>query len=171
MFLELPDGRVHDYDMEFLKDLLELLDGRIERLSASVPQSVDARGVFESIEYIIGVGLDACQSYLATTSNDLKVKKDVALKCGPMHPSGLTIVEILNHAANFGKYDDEWNLLPPTLCEALDKLFVGDDEYSLTTILRRLVLTRSNRLQALLPHLHRWRDDLARTAQTTANPP
>ncbi|MGH8591571.1 MAG: hypothetical protein ACREXX_20330 [Gammaproteobacteria bacterium] len=129
MFLELPDGRVHDYDMEFLKDLLELLDGRIERLSASVPQSVDARGVFESIEYIIGVGLDACQSYLATTSNDLKVKKDVALKCGPMHPSGLTIVEIINHAANFGKHDDEWNLLPPTPCEALDKLFVGDDEY------------------------------------------
>jgi len=66
MLLTFPDGRVHDYDMEFLKDLLELLDGHIERLSASVPQSVDAGGAFESIEYIISVGLDACQSYLAT---------------------------------------------------------------------------------------------------------
>ena len=123
MLLRFPDGRVHDYDMEFLRDLLELLDGHIERLSASVPQSVDAGGAFESIEYIISVGLDACQSYLATTSSDLKVKKAVALKKGPVHPSGLTIVEIINHAANFGKHDDEWSL-PSNPCEALDALFV-----------------------------------------------
>lgn len=85
------------------------------------------------------VYLDACQSYLASTSSDLKVKKVVALKHGPKHPSGLTIVEIINHAANFGKHDDEWSLFPPNPCEALNALFGDDRESSLTTILRELV--------------------------------
>jgi hypothetical protein len=169
MFLTLPDGRVFDYDMEILKDLLELLDGHIERLSASLPQSVDPGGVSESIEYIIGVGLDACQSYLATTSNDLNVKKVIALKCGPVHQeSGLTIVEIINHAANFARHDDEWNL-QSTPCEALDALFIDDKEYSLTTILRELVFAPHNRLQALLPRLRAWRDALQQTDDPVSN--
>jgi hypothetical protein len=112
------------------------------------------------------VYLDACQSYLASTSSDLKVKKVVALKRGPKHPYGLTIVGIINHAANFGKHDDDWSL-PSSPCEALDKLFVDDSEYSLTTLLRALVFAPSNRLQAVLPHLRRWRDAL----QQTGDPP
>lgn len=84
-----------------------------------------------------------------------------------MHPeSGLTIVEIISHAANFAKHDDEWSL-PSNSCEALDALFVDDNEYSLTTILRAPVFARSNRLQALLPHLRTWRDAL----QQTGDPP
>ena len=66
----------------------------------------------------------------------------------PSTQSGLTIVEIINHAANFGKHDDEWSLFPPNPCEALDALFVRNNEYPLTTILRALVFARSNRLQA-----------------------
>jgi hypothetical protein len=170
MFLT-SHGSVHDYDMEFLKELLQLLDSHIERLTVSLSQSIDPGGVSESIEYIIGIGLDACQSYLVTTSNDLKVKKAVALKCGPVHrTSGLTIVEIIKHAASFGKHDDEWRLLSNP-CEALDALFVDDHEYSLITILRELVFAPNNRLQALLPHLRAWRDDLARliSSPTTSN--
>ena len=104
--------------------------------------------MFDSIDYIISVGLDACQSYLATRSTDLTVTNVAVLKRGPQHPSGLTIVEIINHAANFGKHDDEWSLFPPNPCEALDALFVRNNEYPLTTILRALVFARSNRLQA-----------------------
>ena len=63
-------------------------------------------------------------------------------------PAVVTIVEIISHAANFGKHDDEWSLFPSNPCEALDALFVDDNEYSLTTILRALVFARSNRLQA-----------------------
>ena len=75
---------------------------------------------------------------------------------------GLTIVEIISHAANFGKHDDEWSL-PSNPCEALDTLFIDDNKYSLTTILRALVFAPSNRLQTLLPLLRAWRDALQQT--------
>jgi hypothetical protein len=37
----------------------------------------------------------------------------------PSTHAALTIVEIINHGANFGKHDDEWSILPPNPCEAL----------------------------------------------------
>ena len=170
MFLTLPDGRVNDYDMQFLEELLELLDGHIERLSANVPEFIDADswGVHDSTEYTVGLGFVACQSYLAATYGDLKVEKVAALKSGPKHASGRPIVELINHAANFWKHPDEWSLPSnkgrgERVCDALDALFADDTCcYPVTTILQALVFARSNRLQALLPHLRAWRDDLAR---------
>jgi hypothetical protein len=172
MFLTFPDGRIHDYDMQFLEELLEFLDGHVERLSANVPQFVDADswGLFDSVEYITGLGLVACQSYLAATYSDLEIEKVVALRSGPVHSSGQTIVELINHAANFWKHHDEWSLPSnkgrgQRACEALDALLVDDTFYPLTTILGELVFApRNRRLQALLPHLRAWRDALARAA-------
>lgn len=168
MFLELPDGRIHDYDMELLKDLLELLDGHIERLTANVPHYIDADswGLYDSTEYIIGLGFVACQGYLAATYSDLKVEKAAALRGEPRHSSGLTYVEIINHAANAWKHHHEWSLPSNKgrghACEALDKLLVDDNADPLTSILGAVVFARSNRLQALLLHLSAWRDALAR---------
>ena len=76
-------------------------------------------------------------------------------------PEGLTIVEIINHVTNFGTHD-EWSL-PSIPCEALNALFVDDEEYSLTTILRELVFAPRDRLQALLPRLRAWHDALQQT--------
>jgi hypothetical protein len=52
-----------------------------------------------------------CQSYLAATYSYRKIAKAVALTSGPVHSSGLTIVEIINQAANYWKHhDEEWSL-------------------------------------------------------------
>ena len=169
MFLELPDGGVFDYDMQFLEDLLQLLDSHIERLAANVPQDIDADswGLYDSTEYIIGLGFVACQGYLAATYSYLNIEKVEALKAEPKHPSGLTYAEIINHAANSWKHHEEWSLPSNKgrghACEALD-ILLGDEPCDpLTAILGAVVFARSNRLQALLPHLRAWREALART--------
>jgi hypothetical protein len=142
MFLTFRDGRVLDYDMQFLEELLQLLDGPLERLLASVSEFVDpdSWGAFDSAEYTIGLGLVACQSYLVATYSDLEIEKVIALKSGPVHSSGQTIVELINHAANFWKHHDEWSLPSnkgrgQRVCEALDALLVDDTFYPVTTIL------------------------------------
>lgn len=107
------DGRIYDSEIEYLEEVLHLLDGRLERLLANAPEFTpewvppDSWDVYDSAEHTTGLGLVACQSYLAASYSYRKIAKAVALRNGPVHPCGLTIVEIINHAANYWKHHDE----------------------------------------------------------------
>jgi hypothetical protein len=171
MFL-VSGGRVaFDIDLGFLRDLVRLLDRQLERLEeeAAVLPDPDGSGVFESADYLVGLGLVACQGYLAATYGSLRIEKPEALKKGPMHRSGYTIAELVNHGANFWKHRDEWAIDPKKAAQertlaALAALGCEGDDYPFTNLLAALVLPTHGRLQALLSHLEAWRDALAGAA-------
>jgi hypothetical protein len=171
MFLVSGGGTALDIDLGFLRDLVQLLDRHLEQLEreAAVLPDPDGSGVFESADYLVGLGLVACQGYLAATYGFLRIEKQEALKRGPMHCSGYTIAELVNHGANFWKHRDEWTVDPNKAAQertlaALAALGCEGHDYPLTSLLAALVLPTHGRLQALLSHLEAWRDALAGAA-------
>jgi len=171
MFLVSSGGTAFDFDLGFLRDLVQLLDRQLDQLeqeAAALPDP-DGFGVLESADYLVGLGLVACQGYLAATYGFLHIDKQKALKRGPMHRSGYTIAELVNHGANFWKHRDEWSVDPNKAAQertlaALATLGCGAQDYPLTNLLAALVLPTHDRLQALLSHLEAWRDALAGAA-------
>lgn len=172
MFLTFDDGDVIDFDLQFLQELVGLLDvhiGQLESQATRIPDA-DAFGVFDSAEYIIGLGFVGCQGYLAATYGHLSVDKREALKVGPMHRCGKSFAELLNHAANFWKHHEEWVLHPDSAAQRrtlAGLAMLGEassTDYPLSNALTALVFPRPARLQALLPHLEAWRDALAGAA-------
>src|SRR3546814_5933127 len=76
-------------------------------------------------------------------SSDL-IDKSAALRKGPQHPGGLSKVQIINHAANYWKHNNEWALTKPDRRrELIEKAFdsvgfpVGTD-YPLSGVLTEL---------------------------------
>ena len=168
MFLVSSGRTVLDFDLEVLRDLVQLLDRRLEQLDEEVAilPDPDGSGIFDSADYLVGLGLVACQGYLAATYGFLRIGKQEALKKGPMHRSGYTIAELVNHGANFWKHRDEWPVDPNKAGQehtlaAMAALGCGGQDYPLTNLLAAIVLPTHGRLQALLSHLEAWRDALA----------
>lgn len=168
MFLKFGDGRALDFDLQFLEQLLALLDAHLGELRAAAAGNpdADALGFYESEDYLIGIGFVACQGYLATTSGELHIEKDRALTFGPVHRSGQTIAVIVNSAANYWKHRDEWagartERLKERTNEVLDALALEEPASGFRGVLAELVLPRPPRLSALLPHLEAWRDAMA----------
>lgn len=171
MFLVAGDGSILDFDLQFLRDFVRFLDAHLERLDEEAARVADPDGfgVYDSAEYIIGLGFVACQAYLAAIYGSLQVKKKEALKAGPGHRSGYTIAELVDHAANFWKHHEEWSLNPNAppqarTLAALAALDIDGNEYPLTRALAALVLRTRGRFNALLSHLEAWRDALASAA-------
>jgi hypothetical protein len=113
MLLKLENEWV-DFDLPMLRELIGVWDTHLRKLNKELEQCLDPRGIglcedlFDRAEGIVGMGFVACQWYLSTTYGCLKIKKPDALKFGPTHPSGLTIAQIINHAANYWKHHEEW---------------------------------------------------------------
>ncbi len=169
MFLKLADGEIFDYDLEFLQELTALIDtnlGQLEARASSLPNP-DAFGIYDSAEYIVGVGFVACQGYLTATYGPLQIRKDEALKMGPCHPGGQTVAAVINHAANFWKHHEEWALNPNsaaerrTLAALATVAEIDDTDNPLLSTLVSLVTPLPRRFQALLPQLEAWRNALA----------
>jgi hypothetical protein len=170
MFLTI-DGRTLDFDLQFVEQLLTLLDAHLGELRAAAAHSpdADAFGFYDSEDYLIGIGFVACQGYLATTSGEERIEKAIARKAGPAHRSGYTIAEIINSAANHWKHRDEWAgartaKRKEKTNEILDALDLPETASAFGGVLAELVLARPTRLSALLPHLEAWRDAMAGSA-------
>jgi hypothetical protein len=166
MFLILGDGEILDFDLQFLRELVRLLDAQLEDIEKQATHVSDVDAFGEAFEYIAGIGFVACQGYLAVTYGSLGVKKQDALKKKPGHRSGYTIAELVNHAANFWKHHEEWPLNPNSRQQAatlaaLAALDIEGKDYPLSCALAALVLPTRGRFHALLSHLEAWRDALA----------
>lgn len=103
------DEKVVDYDLDLLRELLQLLDAQLDRLGkwAARADDADREGIYDSEEHVVGLGFVACQTYLVATYGAMLVKKPKALGFGPPHRSGYTIAQLVNHAANYWKHRDE----------------------------------------------------------------
>jgi hypothetical protein len=77
LFLTAGDGTIFDFDLEFLREAVRLLDAQLEHLEGEATRLADpdAFGVYDTVEYIVGLGFTACQGYLASTYGQLRVKR------------------------------------------------------------------------------------------------
>lgn len=139
-----------------------------EHLSEVCDKSVaaedsDAFGLFDSAEHATGLGFVACQTYMATLCGALMIEKSRALSLGPTHSGGLTMVQVINHAANYWKHNNEWSLdKSAARQEAIHRAFdsvgfpVGTD-YPLSGVLTELSGVFPAALKQLIPILEEWK--------------
>ena len=122
----------------------------------------DSCGVFDFAEALAGMGFVTCQWFLATTHGWYQVDKPTALKLGPLHSSGLTFAEIINHAANYWKHHDEWPVGKKKkdaerIIEAFAKLGINQkDDYPLTNLLAEINSKKETQFAPLIPLLEQW---------------
>jgi hypothetical protein len=166
MFLFHKDG-VWDLDLDFLEELLALIDGQLEALDAEAKESSDpdGSGIWDRREGVVGLGFVACQQYLHATYPHLQVKdKLMALQSGPKHARGVYVVELINAAANFWKHHDEWRSNDKHAGRTkivIEQLGVSAGKsYVLSNVLYRMVQPEPDRFRSVVPLLISWRDQL-----------
>src|SRR5262245_38849422 len=76
---------IFDFDLESLKNILQVLDNQLEILeqNATDCEDPDSFGIFDRAEATISLGFVACQKYIAATYGCLKIPKEKALAVGP----------------------------------------------------------------------------------------
>ena len=156
------------YDLGLLNELVQLIDKQIERIDhlCSEIDDPDSLGYYDSGEHVIGLGFVACQTFMSSVYSKLEVSKRDALATGPSHSSGNTKVQIINHAANYWKHNNEWNpSIKDKRRENIEKAFesIGfsvDLDYPLSNVLAELSLPSETQFQSVLGTLAAWKDEL-----------
>jgi len=169
MFLTQGNSVCWDPDLEMLAEFLAVVDGQLEIILRGLTNAAEAyEGYFDfdSAEHITGLGFVACQTYLTATYGFLNLKKLDALSAGPHHSSGQTIVQIINHAANFWKHHDEWHLDKSKAQQERVRYafatigFPVDLDYPLGGILADLAAPEPAAFKPLVARLEQWREEL-----------
>ena len=163
-----------DYNIDLLDHVLQVIDKQLEGivLESTEIEDPDQFGYFDKAEHITGLGFVSCQWYIASTLGLLRMKKAQALLIGPLHRSGLSVVAIINHAANYWKHHGEWSINKETynqrrIVEAFNRVgFSIGTDYPLSGILTEIVVPHEIRFAPLMKLLEIWRDELLNT-----NPP
>jgi hypothetical protein len=173
MYLKTDDG-IYDGDLAFLKDLVALLDSRLDEVWQAIVSCSDPDGMghCDNGEYVVGMGFIACQRYLASTYSPHGMSKNIALRAGPRHIGGETIARIVNAGANFWKHSDEWdshstvfrnpaglNQIQLETIQVIETVTPWAD-YTCANLLAALAAPAEPRLKYLLPQLEAWRDAL-----------
>ena len=159
-----------DYDLELLKDIVRIIDQHLETINqrSTEVDDPDSFGYFDQSEHVLGLGFVTCQTYISAICGHLGMRKQDALSVGPQHSSGQTIVQIINHAANYWKHSDEW--LPDKnhkkkkyieiAFEAMGNSVEAD--YPLSSVLTEITSPRKASFESLVELLTSWREDLSK---------
>ena len=156
-----------------LAKLVSAIDSHLSDICARSVEVEDPEsfGYFDSAEHATGLGLVACQTYIATVYGTLGIEKRRALNFGPKHLGGLTKVQIVNHAANYWKHNNEWALDRTAARQvAIEQAFesvgfpVGAD-YPLSGVLTELANPHPVSLAAVVSILEAWKAELYKAAE------
>jgi hypothetical protein len=159
-----------DFNLDFLKDAVALIDPRLEYLDGEIKASPDPDqfGILDQREYLIGFGFVACQTYLTAVLGRGKMSKREAFALGPKHRTGRYMAELMNAAANHWKHSPEWLVDLPTTRSAqtlgaISSLGVDiKGPYPLANTLFEILTPNQARFSNLIPLLKQWRDALPR---------
>jgi hypothetical protein len=159
---------VWDPDLDMLEEMLAVVDAQLESVQRDSENTseADQLGYFDRAEHVTGLGFVACQAYLTATYGFLKLKKLGALSVGPRHASGQPIAEIINHAANFWKHHEEWQLdksqgQQDRIRQAFATVgFPADLDYPLSGILAELTAPQAAAFKPLVSRLEAWREEV-----------
>lgn len=158
-----------DYQLGLLQEALALFDEHLDRLEAAANSSPDPdqEGVFDSMDYVAGMGFAACQQYVVSIHSQLQMSRLKALQCPPLHRTGHAIAAVVNAAANHWKHSSEWGD-PPShragqTLEVLRDLGVQvSGNYVMVNVLHHLLSPLRARFGNLVPFLTGWRDEVFR---------
>ncbi len=173
IFLE---NDVIDPQLMLLSDLYVFLDEKLSELweRSAASSDPDADALFDQMEYLMGFGTVALQTYLTETAAWAGFRKHETFHLGPKTPSGRSHIAILNAVANFWKHREEWILDGGEKRKAaVDTLFdeVGyscDLDYPISGVLTELLTPAEVRFSNLLPTITAWRDELIKTRNAAA---
>lgn len=159
-------------ELETLLALVRLLDQQLGDLSdrSVEAEDADAYGHFDTMEHLVGLAMVTSQTYVATVCGAIALDKRLALKSGPFHSGGKTKVEIINHAANYWKHNNEWSTeRSDRRRQAIEDAFysvgfpVGTD-YPLSGVLTELADPEFASLEALARILTEWKSEVLGSA-------
>lgn len=159
-------GRVIDYCHQFLTEMAEFLDGKLDQIDAEAAacDDPDAFGQFDRSEYVAGIGFVACQEYItAVTSRSGKRKKEV-LQAGPTVGNHY-IAELADAGANYWKHHHTWKNPPGgperRNVELLQSAGVDPyKDYVAANLLARLQGDHLCRFTPVVQRLTTWRDEV-----------
>lgn len=156
-----------DRELGLLRELLEILDGKLSEIKRQIGQSADpdSDGLCDKGEYFIGIGFVAMQQYMTETLLFQDIAKGDALNLGPFHASGVTYASLINSAANWWKHEPEWvnvGKIPANGTRTFDHIanVVPESGYELSNVLASLCSNEELSLSAVVAFLVAWRDTL-----------
>lgn len=161
---------VLELNLNLLVELIDIIDQQFEAtiLASREVDDPDGFGYFDSAEQIAGLGFVICQTYVATVYGFLRVEKEKALSYGPRHRSGLTHMQIINHAANYWKHNNEWSLdqnlrKKKTIEDAFESIgFPVSSEYPLSGVLTEVASPGPVGFKPVLAVLEFWKNELSK---------
>src|SRR5262245_50475662 len=143
-----------DAEMLFLRELLAVVDSEVKRLrkvaSGESPENREA-------DEAIGLGFAACQQFLRTTCRQLPIELVAGLATGPKR-CGMHVAQIVDHAANAWRYQEEPGALREETIAGLRKLGLEDRPYRLSNLVA--IVASPACLGSLIPLLAEWRKGL-----------
>ncbi len=120
------DGEFELYSIESevvrLREWILFVDSRVDAiydLKEKYPQCDDLPGYQQDMivedtvndaEFEVGIGFVVCQKFLTSVYGLYSLEKTTALDVGPRHSEKYTKAQLVNHAANYWKHRDEWDL-------------------------------------------------------------
>ena len=158
-----------DYDFDFLKKHISLINAQLASIQEAAKGcgDPDQFGMLDDFESVAGLGFVACQRYVSATAACMKLAKRDALQAGPKHNSGLTIAEVINHAANYWKHAEEWDSevsSPQRQHTEAGMKIIGalPSDYPVSFALVEIASGEAN-FESVLEDLKTWRDELRRS--------
>lgn len=167
------DSFTIDVALDELEVILKVVD---ESLAALQPVTRWDECARDASNYWAGVGFVACQKFIVAVIAREGMDRRVALDAGPKFVPGVSVVSVVNAAANAWKHEDEWrenaqraldNGLPPPnsrMDQALDvldrALTDGAWEYGFANTLCKL--SGEIAFFPVVPLLTEWRDGLVK---------
>lgn len=161
-----PEGKI-DFPLNFLVEILDLLDRKLGEIGEECHESFDpdGEGLLEQCESITGLGFAACQTYITSVIGWYEVDRKHALALGPKHAGGRAVADLIDHASNLWKHLGEWP--PPGVAHkgrdristALRTIGVAvDQDFPLSAVLWELSPHKSAQFKALTQALVAWRE-------------
>jgi hypothetical protein len=152
-------------ELQTLLNLVRMLDQQLIELSdkSVASEDADAYGHFDTMEHLVGLAMVAAQTYVATVCGTVSIDKKVAIRMGPVHSGGRTKIEVINHAANYWKHNNEWgsersDRRQKAIEAAFDSVgFPVGTDYPLSGVLTELSDPNFASLEALARTLNDWK--------------
>ena|SRR6218665_3833822 len=93
-----------------LEFFLRLIDERLSELYLKIEKTKDpeSEGLYDLSEYLIGYGFVAVQRYMASTYPLYAIGKKESFGFGAKLKNDLTLMELIDAAANYWKHEPEW---------------------------------------------------------------
>jgi len=172
MYTKLLDGEIEDTDLEQLRELLAVLDSHFAQYTEKRNQAAppEQNVYWDRLSYVAGLGFVMCQQYINDTWRSAGLDFKTAMAIPPLYETELSVVRVINAAANYWKhYVEDVDFPKGTLREETMKVIqqLNQDIESgclMEVFLEHLVGLQDQPFAKLSDLLVQWRGQVIATA-------